>query len=227
MADPANAPLVVFDLDGTLVDTAPDLIDTLNVILAREKLAPVAYDVARVMIGGGARVLIERGLSAACRDCGKAEIDRLYTDFVAYYADHLADRSQPFPGALEAMDRLAADGFRLAICTNKLEGLSVSLINALGLAPRFAAICGQDTFAVAKPDPAFLLKTIARAGGTATRTVMVGDSAADIGVARAAKVPVIAVDFGYTDIPVSQMQPDRIISHFSQLCTAVEDVIGH
>jgi phosphoglycolate phosphatase len=221
-----SAPIIVFDLDGTLVDTAPDLVDTLNVILAREGMPPVPFADARNMIGGGARVLIERGLKAEGRSGSKAEVDGLYGDFVAYYADHLADRSLPFPGAVAAMERLALGGCRFAVCTNKLEWLSLRLLDALGLSNRFAAICGQDTFGVQKPDPAILLQTIQRAGGTPARSVMVGDSINDIDVARAAGVPVVAVDFGYTETPVSQLSPDRIIRHFDELPSAVSDLLG-
>jgi phosphoglycolate phosphatase len=221
-----SAPTIVFDLDGTLVDTAPDLVDTLNVILAREGLPPVPFAMARNMIGGGARLLIERGLKAEGRSGTKAEVDQLYNDFVAHYADHLADRSLPFPGAVAAMDRLALHGCRFAICTNKLEWLSVRLLDALGLSTRFAATCGQDTFGVQKPDPAILLQTIQRAGGSPARSVMVGDSVNDINVAHAAGVPVVAVDFGYTETPVSQLGPDRIIQHFDELPGAVWDLLG-
>jgi phosphoglycolate phosphatase len=221
-----SAPIIVFDLDGTLVDTAPDLVDTLNIILAREGLAPVPFDRARNMIGGGARTLIERGLQAEGRSGVAAEVDRLYKDFVAHYGDHLADRSQPFPGAIAAIDQLAARGCRFAICTNKLEWLSIRLLEALGISGHFAAICGQDTFGVQKPDPQILLRTIRKAGGQSGRAVMVGDSINDIEVARAAGVPVIAVDFGYTEIPVSALDPDEIIGDFSKLPAAVDRLLG-
>jgi phosphoglycolate phosphatase len=221
-----SAPTIVFDLDGTLVDTAPDLVDTLNVILSREGLPPVPFAAARNMIGGGARLLIERGLKAEGRLGSVAEVDRLYGDFVAYYADHLADRSLPFPGAVAAIERLAGRGCRFAICTNKLEWLSVRLLDALGLSRHFAAVCGQDTFGVQKPNPEILLRTIHQAGGSPARAVMVGDSANDIDVARAARIPVVAVDFGYTETPVSKLGPDRIIDHFDKLPAAVSDLIG-
>jgi len=221
-----SAPIIVFDLDGTLVDTAPDLVDTLNIILAREGLAPVPFDRARNMIGGGARTLIERGLQAEGRSGVAAEVDRLYKDFVAHYGDHLSDRSQPFPGAIAAIEQLAARGCRFAICTNKLEWLSVRLLEALGISGHFAAICGQDTFGVQKPDPQILLQTIRKAGGQSGRAVMVGDSINDIEVARAAGVPVIAVDFGYTEIPVSALDPDEIIGDFGKLPAAVGRLLG-
>jgi phosphoglycolate phosphatase len=212
---------IVFDLDGTLIDTAPDLVDTLNVILSREGLAPVPYAKARTMIGGGARQMIEAGLTFEKRAFTVSEIDRLFGEFIAHYAAHIADRSRPFPGLAAALDRLAANGCIFAVCTNKLERLSRLLLDALGLSPRFAAICGQDTFGVHKPDPAMLLRTIAQAGGDAAQAIMVGDSANDIDTARAAGVPVIAVDFGYTEVPVAQLGADRVIGGFADLPAAV------
>jgi phosphoglycolate phosphatase len=216
-----SAPIVIFDLDGTLVDTAPDLIDTLNAILLREKLAPVAFDAARNMIGGGARLLIERGLRAQGRAAGVSDIERLYADFVGHYAERIAERSRPFPGLERALDELAARNCRLAVCTNKLEWLSRRLLKALGLSDRFAAICGQDTFGIQKPDPGMLLQTIARAGGHPSNAVMVGDSENDIKAARAAAVPVVAVSFGYTETPVQLLDPDRVIDSFDKLPDAV------
>ena len=211
---------IIFDLDGTLVDTAPDLIDTLNVILDREGLPAVPYDEARALIGHGARRMIERGLAVAGRPAGN--IDRMFDDFIVYYSDHVADRSRPFPGVEAALDTLAERGCTFAVCTNKLEWLSVRLLESLGLAGRFAAICGQDTFGMQKPHPEALLGTLRRAGGSLDRAVMVGDSQTDIATAKAALMPVIAVDFGYTDIPVTQLGPDKIISHYNDLPEAIE-----
>ena len=215
------APLVIFDLDGTLVDTAPDLVETLNVIFAREGLPPVDYASARNMVGGGARMMLERGLAAEGRVLPATEIDRMVAEFIEYYAAHISDRSRPFPDVEAALDTLSARGFGLAICTNKLEWLSVRLLDVLGLTKRFAAICGQDTFKVAKPDPEILRATIARAGGSPDAAIMVGDSIADIATAQAAGIPVIAVDFGYSDRPVTELQPDLVISRFADLPEAI------
>jgi phosphoglycolate phosphatase len=212
---------IVFDLDGTLIDTAPDLIATLNHILTQHGLPTVPYDDARPLIGGGARGMIERALILEKRDASTAEIDRLYTAFIAYYADHLADRSRPFPQLEPTLDRLAAAGHVLAICTNKLEWLSRRLLDALDLTPRFAAIAGQDTFGVQKPDPRIFRLTVERAGGEPNRAIMVGDSITDIRTARAANAPVIAVDFGYSDVPVASLAPDRVISSFTELPAAI------
>ena len=212
---------VVFDLDGTLIDTAPDLIDTLNVILTNERLPAVPYDEARLMIGGGARSMLEMGLRADGREPGGPELERMFKDFLVHYSAHIADRSRPFPGLDAALDAMAGRGCQFAVCTNKLEGLSRQLLDTLGMTERFAFICGQDTFGSMKPDPEVLRKTIARCGGELSRAVMVGDSATDINTAKAAGVPVVAVDFGYTEVPVNQLGPDRVISHYSALPEAV------
>ena len=209
-----SAPTIVFDLDGTLVDTAPDLVDTLNVIFAREGFAPLAYEHARNFVGGGARVMIARGFNAQGRVLSPNKLEQLFKDFIT---QHLTDRSLPFPGLTEALDLLATRGCRFAVCTNKLEALSVRLLGKLGLADRFAAICGQDTFGIQKPDPEFLRRTIRAAGGRLETAVMIGDSVTDIRTARAAGVPVIVVDFGYNERSIAEFGPDRIISHFSEL----------
>ncbi|HEY1541904.1 MAG TPA: phosphoglycolate phosphatase [Xanthobacteraceae bacterium] len=218
---------IVFDLDGTLVDTAPDLLASLNVLFTREGLDPVDPTAGRTMIGGGVKRLIERGLAQQGRAFTPAHVDELFTDYIAHYAEHIADRSRPFPGVEAALDVLAARHDRLAVCTNKLAWLSVRLLERLGLAERFDAICGQDTFGVQKPDPEVLRQTVRAAGGALTDAVMVGDSAADINTARAAGVPVVAVDFGYTEVPVAELGPDRIISHFEALPAALEALMRH
>jgi phosphoglycolate phosphatase len=222
---PTPSPTIVFDLDGTLVDTAPDLISALNFILDREGLPAVPLASARNMIGAGARKLIERGLELEGRAASVEDITRLTADFIDYYAAHIAEASRPFDGLESALDDLTARGCRLAVCTNKLEWLSKRLLDALGLSPRFAAICGADTFGVSKPDPAILRQTIARAGGNLAASIMVGDAGPDIGVARRAGVPVIGVTFGYTDVPMADLKPDRLIGHMSELPGAVDALI--
>jgi phosphoglycolate phosphatase len=217
-----SARTVVFDLDGTLVDTAPDLISALNHVLDREGLPPVPLHAARNMIGAGARRLIERGLEVDGRAVALEDLNRLTNDFIDHYAAHIADASRPFEGLEAALDELAARGCRLAVCTNKLEWLSKLLLDRLGLSARFAAICGADTFGIAKPDPAILRQTVARAGGEMSSTVMVGDAGPDIGVARRAGVPVIGVEFGYTEVPIAELKPDLLIGHMNQLPAAVE-----
>jgi phosphoglycolate phosphatase len=217
--------IVVFDLDGTLVDTAPDLISALNHVLDGEGLPPVPLHAARAMIGAGARKLIERGLELEGRVTSVEDVTRLTNDFIDYYAAHIADASRPFDGLVAALDELQAQGYRFAVCTNKLEWLSKLLLDQLGLSARFSAICGADTFGVSKPDPAILKQTVARAGGQLSSAIMVGDAGPDVGVARRAGIPVIGVEFGYTDVPIAELKPDRLISHMRDLPTAVESLV--
>src|SRR5664279_3674503 len=220
-----SARTVVFDLDGTLVDTAPDLINALNFVIDREGLSPVPLHSARNMIGAGARRLIERGLELEGRSAGLEDITRLTADFIDYYAAHIADVSRPFEGLESALDDLQALGYRFAVCTNKLEWLSKLLLDRLQLSARFSAICGADSFGVSKPDPAILRQTIVRAGGHLGSTIMVGDAGPDIGVARRAGIPVIGVEFGYTDVPIADLKPDRLINHMQQLPAAVQSLM--
>ena len=219
-------PLVVFDLDGTLVDSAPDLVDALNVVLARIGLSSIAYGEARNMVGGGARKMIERGLAAEGRCVAPAELDRLVVDFIGHYALHIADRSRPVAGAADALDRLAQGGCRLAVCTNKLEWLARRLLDALALSQLFVAICGPDTFGLQKPDPDFLGSTILRAGGAPEQAVMVGDSISDVSMGRAAGIPVVAVDYGYTDTPAAELGANRVISRLADLPPAVFEILA-
>jgi len=220
------APIIVFDLDGTLIDTAPDLIDTLNVVFTREGLPPVAYETARNLIGGGARAMIANGIAAEGRVLEPLKLEQMFDDFIAHYSAHVADRSRPFPGLVGALDALAVGGYQFAVCTNKLERLSVMLLEKLKLADRFEAICGQDTFGIQKPEPEILRRTIAAAGGSPQRAIMIGDSLTDICTARAASIPVIAVDFGYSERPVSEYKPDQIISNFAQLPAAIAAIFS-
>jgi phosphoglycolate phosphatase len=221
MQQSPRAPLLVFDLDGTLADTADDLVATLNVILAREGLAGITVPDARAMVGGGARALIERGLSIHGIRMSETRVDKMLVDFLAYYEAHIADETVLFPGVARALDRFEAAGFAFAVCTNKVERPSILLLTALGIAGRFRAICGKDTFAVSKPNGEALLQTIARARGDRGRAVMVGDSKIDIDTARNAGIPVVAVNFGYASEPVDRFKPDRVIGHYDELWGAV------
>jgi phosphoglycolate phosphatase len=176
---------------------------------------------ARKAIGAGARRLIERGLELEGRSVGPDDMSRLTDDFIEYYAAHIADTSRPFEGLEGALDDLSDRGYRFAVCTNKLEWLSKRLLDRLGLSSRFAAICGADTFGVSKPDPVILQQTIARAGGDLSSAIMVGDAGPDIGAARRAGIPVIGVEFGYTEVPIADLKPDRLVGHMRELPAAV------
>jgi phosphoglycolate phosphatase len=217
----SSPPLLVFDLDGTLAETAPDIVSTLNAVLVEAGVKPIPFADVRKMVGAGARVLIERGLAFAGVDFPPARVDEMFDAFLVHYEAHIADATTLYPGVLEALDRFEAEGWRFAVCTNKIEHSSILLLQKLGIVQRFHAICGKNTFPVSKPDGKALLMTVERAGSTPERTVMVGDSRTDIATARNAEIPVIAVDFGYTEEPIETFAPDRIISHFNELWDAV------
>ncbi len=218
---PSQPPLIVFDLDGTLADTADDLIAALNHALVLEGAAPVARSAARHMVGLGARMLIARGLASQGRSISPERLVKLFQAFLAYDVGHIAVHSKVIPCVRAARDNRAALGFGFAVCTNKDEAASGNLRDTLGLADDFHVICGQDTFAFCKPDPRTLLATIAAAGGDPRTSIMVGDSRADIDTAKTAQVPVIAVDFGYAEQHVSTFGPEMVISHYDAFATAV------
>lgn len=217
----SGAPILVFDLDGTLADTADDLIRTLNLLLERDGHAPLPAAAARSLVGAGGRALIQRGYAVNGAALAAERLERLFRDFLASYRERIADETRLFPGAATALERFAEAGYRLAVCTNKPEDLSALLLEKLGVADRFAAICGRETFPFSKPDPRALTLTIEKARGDLGRAVMIGDSKTDIDTARGAGVPVVAVDFGYTETPVAAFAPDRVISHFDDLWEAV------
>jgi phosphoglycolate phosphatase len=220
------APTIVYDLDGTLADTAEDLVATLNYLLGREGLAPLKVETAGSLLGAGARALIARGFAASGETLDPQSLEALFADYLGYYSEHIDVHTRLYPGVNKALATFARAGWRQAVCTNKIEGLAKLLITKLGIAERFAFICGQDTFGIGKPDAAPLLKTIAASGGAKERAIMVGDSETDIKTARAAGVPVIAVDFGYADVPVKELRPDWVISHFDQLMETCDALLA-
>ncbi len=216
-----TSPTLVLDLDGTLVDTAPDLVRALNAVIAAEGLSPVPLETALTMVGRGGRVLIQSAFAADGRHVEGDELERLFKAFTDHYAAHVADESRTFEGAEAALDRFAEAGWLLAVCSNKPDPLVRPIMEALGLAPRFAAMVGQGALPWLKPDPRVFAETVRLAGGTPERAVMVGDSETDIATARAAGVPVVAVTFGYTPVPVATFGPDRLIDRFDELWDAV------
>jgi phosphoglycolate phosphatase len=217
---------VVFDLDGTLVDTAPDLAAATNYVFGLIGLAPVSPEQLHPFISRGSRAMIEEGLRLHGVVKSDAEVTRLHQLFFPYYAENVAALSRPFDGVPALLDELVASGATLAVCTNKFEGLSKSLLSQLGIDGRFAAIAGRDTFDVCKPHPGHLTQTIAQAGGRADKAVMVGDSEVDIATAAAANVPSIAVTFGYTTVPVRELSPGAVIDHYREFMGALEQVLA-
>lgn len=215
------APAAIFDLDGTLVDTAADLIVTLNHVLTKDGLGPIDARLVRPMIGRGARGMIERAFDHHGLAQDPDRIASLHTDFLAHYKDHMADHSRPFDGVIDCLETLADAGIALGVCTNKYESYSRALLEALDMTRHFKVIVGPDTLnpdgTVRKPDPAHLLGTIERIGGAPERAVMVGDSIIDVETAKAAGVPVIAVSFGYSEMPPAEFGADLLADHYREV----------
>jgi phosphoglycolate phosphatase len=223
---PLAGAVIAFDLDGTLVDTAPDLVGTLNVLLAEEGLRALPVEDARPFIGRGARWLIERGFQAAGSDVEPVRAQVLFDRFIARYQAHIADESRPFPGCVAALEALRAEGARLCVCTNKLTGLSVRLLDALDLTRHFEAVIGADSVPAIKPDPRHLQAAVDAVGGAMDRAILVGDAATDAGAARAAGAGLILVSFGYTETPARELDPDILIDHFDALPAACARLLG-
>lgn len=224
MSPPAAA--LLFDLDGTLVDSAPDLTDALNHVLGRLGLAPIAEDAVRSMVGQGVMKLLERGLAAHGLSPAEIPVQPLFDAFLVHYGSHIADRSRPWPGVIETLEALAAAGHAMAICTNKLEGLSVALLDALDLTRFFPVVLGGDSLPYKKPDGRHLTVALARLGHPAgAPAVMVGDSAADRDAATDAGLPVVLVSFGYTPVPAAELAPDALIDRFDALPAALAGLL--
>jgi len=216
-----TAPLLVFDLDGTLVDSAPDLLATLNAILPRHGFNLDREPGLRDGIGHGARHLIEFALHRQNVVAAPPQLDAMHHDFLEYYEANICEETRLFPGTAALLDRFEADGWRFAVCTNKVESLSRLVLEKLGVGPRFAAVAGGDTFPTRKPDPGHLLGLIEQVGGDPDRAAMVGDSRTDLDTARSAGVPAIGVSFGYTPVPMAELRPDLLIDRFDDLQPAM------
>jgi len=210
--------VVVFDLDGTLLDTAEDLAAALNHALAAIGRETVPPESVRGLIGHGGRALLRRGLEAT-GEASEALVEENYPVLLDYYSKHICDSTRPYPGLEAALGAIEAAGARIAVCTNKAEGLTRALFDALGWRDRFAAIVGGDTLPFRKPDPAPLREAVARAGGG--RAVLVGDSITDADTARAAGVPFVAVSFGFRDRPLEALGADAVIDSYRELETVL------
>ena len=217
---------IAFDLDGTLVDTAPDLVGALNVVLGERDLPHVPQDAAGYLVGKGARALIARGFAMAGEPLKEEEIGGLVTRFIEAYRARIASESRTFPGLEAALQALSDAGATLCVCTNKRTDLSLALLDALQLIGRFAAVTGADRAPKAKPDPSHFLAAIAEAGGDPTYALMVGDSANDVDSAHAAGAPVVVVSFGYTDIAAARLGGDALIDHFDELPAVATTILS-
>jgi len=212
----------IFDLDGTLAHTAPDLVGAANDLMAEQGLPPMPVSIAEKTAGFGAKALIRAAFENANEAYDEARVDALFHPFLDRYAMRIADESHLYEGTEAVLDELARDGWLLGICTNKPESLALVLMRALGALDRFGALLGADTLPVRKPDPEHLFQTISQIGGDPARAVMIGDTDTDLKTARAAEIPCILTSFGYSHIPVARLKPDAIVDHFSQIPAALE-----
>lgn len=217
---------IAFDLDGTLVDSAPDLIGTLNRMLVEEGLPPVPMESASTLIGSGARALLVHGFEAAGASVERAKSDDLFERFLVDYAAHIADGSQPFEGVVETLERLSERGAILVVATNKRSDLSELLLGRLDLTRHFAAIIGPDRVSARKPSGAHLKEAVAIAGGDPERAIMVGDAAPDADAARDAGMPCILTTFGFTPTPVEDLGGDVLIDAFEDVEEAIDGILS-
>jgi phosphoglycolate phosphatase len=217
---------IVFDLDGTLVDTAPDLAAAMNAVLHHFGRPAVDAEAVRHMVGHGARRMIELGLVMTGGGDG-AMVEAGVPVFLDSYARNICVESRPWDGVEAALTALAGEGHSIALCTNKPKALTLSLLEALGWSQTFAAVLGGDSLPVRKPDPRHVIETIELAGGSVERAIFVGDSVVDVGAARAAGLPVVLTSFGYTDVPARDLSPDAVIDHFDALIPTLRAVGPH
>ncbi|MGI4748061.1 MAG: phosphoglycolate phosphatase [Janthinobacterium lividum] len=220
LLSPGPARLLVLDLDGTLVDTIPDLLACANRMLDQRSLAPITVSELRPMVGDGVPALVQRILHHRGVPCD----DRAIAAYTADYTAHAADFSRLFPGIADMLQEAIHAGWRLAVCTNKPVAAARALLAALGIDELFAAIGGGDSFASRKPDPAHLLATIAAAQGSPHRSVMVGDHHNDVAAARGTGIPSIFVGWGYGSAETGQ-DADATVADPSQVMASAHDVL--
>jgi phosphoglycolate phosphatase len=217
---------IVFDLDGTLVDTAPDLLIALNHVLQKTGHRPVTMDGIHTIIGSGAKAMIRQGLKLQDSSLPESEIDALWHDFIAHYTANISAQSRPFDGAIETLNTLANQGAILAVCTNKLQSLSDELLSALDMQGHFAAVVGADSVPNHKPHGDHILLTINAAGGIPARSIMVGDSQTDKKAARNAGLPFVFVPFGYESDTADQIGADAVVTDYSGMVSALSGLIS-
>ena len=217
---------VIFDLDGTLVDTAPDLAAALRVVIAARGLKGPSDEEVRVMIGGGAALMVRRAFEVAQPETEDHVIDAAHADFLEEYRANLAVRSKPFPGVIEALEWLAARGSRLGVCTNKYEDFSTALLRQLKIDHYFGSVLGGDSLPVRKPDGGHILGVVRALGSTPGDAIMIGDSATDVDGARNAGIPVIVVTHGYTPVPAGELGADAVIDTCAELPDVLEKFSG-
>lgn len=208
---------VLFDLDGTLLDTAPGLVETMNVLLAREGRPGMSLEALRPLVSHGAKAIISHAMAQTGPAADAAKVDALFEAFISHYRATMTEASTPYPGLRNCLDVLTARGLRLGICTNRIEASARELMKALGLDQYFIAVTGQDTYDAAKPDPTPVLETLKQMGGTSGQAMFVGDSEIDVAAARAAGLPVIVTSFGYGGMAADQLGADQVFDHYDDL----------
>lgn len=208
---------IIIDLDGTLVDSAPDLADALDELLQERGLETIGIDGARKLIGHGIVNLVKKALQLRVQSVTPIALETATTRFRELYAKRLPAKAVAYPGVFDALKSLKADNWRLVVCTNKLESFSRKILEGLGLAAFFDVIAGPDTYGVAKPDPQHLLRTLPKFIPPGYKIIMIGDSEVDVETAHAAKIPVIAVTYGYSKIPLAQLKPQALASSFTEV----------
>jgi len=215
---------IIFDLDGTLVDSAADLTAALNHVLKASGRAEMSLSHVRHLVGDGARALIIKGFSETGALPDAAEIDIILAEYLTYYAENISAKSIIFPGAIQVIEKLAEKNIPLGLCTNKVIHLADKLMTEIGLADYFTTIIGGDSFDYQKPDPRHITGTLDKMNSVRPQAIMVGDTANDIIAAQKAGLPVIAVSFGYSKIPISAFNPDIIIDHYDEFLAAVDKI---
>jgi phosphoglycolate phosphatase len=220
--DPGLA--VVFDLDGTLIDSVGDIVGAANRLLAEEGRAPVTLDAGRAMVGEGAAALVERAFAATGPAPTPEALTGLVERYRAIYERHPIDYTTVFPGVVETLVELAEGGAILGVCTNKPHDISLVVLAELGLAGHFSAALGGDALAVKKPDPAHFTAVIDAMAANSRPAIHVGDSPTDVALARNAGVPVVAVSYGYSRVPPSDLGADALIDDFAELGPAIDAI---
>lgn len=215
---------LIFDLDGTLANTRPDLLEALNHSIEPEGLKPLNFNHIGHLFGQGSMAMIKRAFEHNNVTANPELELKCQKRFLSFYEDNISNKTTLFPGAKKAIDDLQA--FTLSICTNKPEYLARKLLTEIGILEKFASITGGDSYAYRKPDARHLTKTVELANGTNTKTIMIGDTITDTKAAQNAGIPVIVVDFGYSDVPVDTLNADAIISHFDELLPTINQLIA-
>jgi len=212
--------LLLFDLDGTLVDTLPDLTNALNETLRECGHAPLSAAEVRPMIGDGMPMLLARGFAA--RGGERAQAEAMHRRFIEIYEAHATENSRSYPGVAGTLSSLRRRGYRTAVCTNKPQHATGEVLSGLGLGALFDGFAGGDRYAVRKPDPGHLLRLIAELGGQPTRAAMIGDSENDAASARAAGLPLLLMRYGYARIDPAKLGADLVLDRFDELPAALE-----